>query len=67
MTPYQKHIEANHHELRHSPNGINIIVECEQCQLAWQLPHKYQQDQNPVTLYNWMGRLNREIRQASNS
>ena len=53
MTPYEKHLSLNHDVTRESPNGINVIEACEHCQLAWELPHKYQQDQNPVTLYQY--------------
>ena len=31
MTPYQKHKELNHKMGRYSPNGIDIIEECDTC------------------------------------
>lgn len=53
-TPYEQHKAQNHAETRSSPNGVNLIIECNQCRLAWMMPFKGQRDQNPVTLYHWM-------------
>lgn len=36
MTPYQVHQTLNHHMSRHSPNGYDIIEECDDCGQRWQ-------------------------------
>lgn len=52
-TPFERHRAAGHAESRHSPDGVNTIVECEVCRLAWQLPLRHQAGAWPVTLWNW--------------
>lgn len=46
-TPYEKHKETGHHTTRYSPNGIDIIEECEECGMRW-LHHPG--DKWPVTM-----------------
>jgi hypothetical protein len=30
-TPYENHTDLNHHLTRYSPNGVDIIEECDDC------------------------------------
>lgn len=36
MTPYQVHQTLDHHMSRHSPDGYEIIEECDDCGQRWQ-------------------------------
>jgi hypothetical protein len=35
QTPYQRHAALGHHMSRYSPNGIDIIEECDDCPLRF--------------------------------
>jgi len=35
MTPYQKHAQLDHKTSRYSPNGIDIIEECDECHMRF--------------------------------
>lgn len=34
-TPYKNHATLNHHLSRYSPNGVDIIEECDDCGQRW--------------------------------
>lgn len=53
-TPYERHIEAGHKcSSRHSPNGHEIIEECDQCCLAWLMPNALNGWDRPLTLWRY--------------
>lgn len=35
MTPYEVHSTLNHHMSRNSPNGVDLIEECDDCGQRW--------------------------------
>ena len=35
MTPYQKHAKLKHKTSQYSPNGVDIIEECEDCYMQF--------------------------------
>ena len=35
MTPYDQHEQQGHRTTRYSPNGVDIIEECDDCGARW--------------------------------
>jgi len=50
-TPFEKCKELKHKRTRFSPNGIEIIEECETCDRKWIMPTVFNPNEKPITIY----------------